>query len=108
MPRIYAILFLLIFSVLPVIAQVNPSQENYLSQIYYQVPLTKSQVEILNSTNSPLDNSKKNQNITYYDGLGRPIQDVTIRAGGNMEDIITPLKYDLYGDKTKDYLPFPI
>ncbi|UOB16277.1 DUF6443 domain-containing protein [Abyssalbus ytuae] len=53
-------------------------------------------------------NPKKNENITYYDGLGRPKQSIAIRAGGQSEDIITPVKYDEYGRQSREYLPYAV
>jgi len=49
-----------------------------------------------------------NHNITYIDGIGRPMQQVALFAGGNQEDIITPITYDGLGRQTKNYLPYAI
>ncbi len=46
------------------------------------------------------------ESVTYFDGLGRPMQSVAIRAGGKGEDLITPVEYDGFGRQVKDYLPF--
>jgi|GEM_PF-5324721 len=48
------------------------------------------------------------QDITYYDGLGRPLQEVGVRASGTgaMRDLVTPVTYDAFGRKDKDYLPY--
>ncbi|WP_299334914.1 DUF6443 domain-containing protein [uncultured Psychroserpens sp.] len=53
-----------------------------------------------------LGSSQKVESITYFDGLGRPAQQIAIRGGGNSEDIITHIGYDDFGRKTKDYLPY--
>ena len=45
--------------------------------------------------------------ITYYDGLGRPIQDVAIRQTPNGKDIVQHYEYDEAGRSSKSYLPFP-
>jgi hypothetical protein len=46
------------------------------------------------------------QLISYFDGLGRPMQSV-IRRGSPLEkDIIQPLQYDGFGREAKKYLPF--
>ncbi len=48
-----------------------------------------------------------NENVTYYDGLGRPVQRVGVKAGGNGNDIVQLVSYDKMGrDDTKVYLPF--
>ncbi len=46
------------------------------------------------------------QSITYYDGLGRPQQQVARAAGPSREDIITPIEYDAFGRVPKAYLPY--
>ncbi|GAB5401615.1 MAG: hypothetical protein Aureis2KO_32000 [Aureisphaera sp.] len=53
-------------------------------------------------------NEEKIENIAYVDGLGRPLQNVAIRAGGNGEDLVTPMQYDPLGRTEKEYLPLPV
>lgn len=45
-------------------------------------------------------------NITYYDGLGRPIQQIAHRQGGTGGDLITHIEYDPLGRQVKEYLPY--
>lgn len=44
--------------------------------------------------------------VQYFDGLGRSLQTVGIRAGGANQDIITHIGYDAFGRQAKDYLPY--
>ncbi len=44
--------------------------------------------------------------ITYFDGLGRPVQQIANQQSAAGKDIVTPIEYDVYGRQTKDYLPF--
>lgn len=53
-----------------------------------------------------LTKEEKSQNITYFDGLGRPIQSIAIGQGANGEDIITPMQYDGFGRQEKEFLPY--
>ncbi|MEP5339095.1 MAG: DUF6443 domain-containing protein [Algibacter sp.] len=77
----------------------SPSNdENYVRSIIYQVETT---------TNTVTDDDKI-ESITYFDGLGRPKQSIGIRAGGDKQDIITPIEYDAYGRQIKDYLPYAL
>jgi len=47
------------------------------------------------------------QDITYFDGLGRPMQQIGIRQSPNDEkDIVTHIGYDAYGRQDKEWLPF--
>ncbi|RYE11495.1 MAG: type IV secretion protein Rhs, partial [Sphingobacteriales bacterium] len=45
-------------------------------------------------------------NITYFDGLGRPIQKIAVAQSGTGTDIITPIVYDIFGRQVSDYLPY--
>lgn len=51
------------------------------------------------------------ETVTYFDGLGRPLQTIGVRQGGkdasnNDTDLITPVVYDPFGRQVKDYLPY--
>ena len=47
------------------------------------------------------------QNITYYDDIGRPLQQINIDHSPGFSDIITPMQYDGYGRMEKEWLPYP-
>jgi RHS repeat-associated protein len=62
-----------------------------------------------------LGNDQKIEEITYYDGIGRPLQKIGIRAGEVIDgitgtkilnDIISPVEYDEFERQTKEYLPY--
>ncbi len=72
------------------------SNENYIYNITPRIATTNS---------TTLTNSNKIETVTYFDGLGRPMQNIAIRTGGNKEDIITHIDYDAFGRQSKDYLP---
>lgn len=44
--------------------------------------------------------------ITYYDGLGRPIQQRAHQMSGSGKDIVTHIEYDASGRQAKEFLPF--
>jgi RHS repeat-associated protein len=46
------------------------------------------------------------EQITYFDGLGRPMQQIGIKAAPDKSDIITHIGYDDYGRQDKDWLPY--
>src|SRR5690554_206314 len=99
------ILFFLVLSPIGAIGQTSPTPEqNYVLQSSYQNQYTQSQLDDPNFT---VPDDSKIESIVYYDGLGRPKQSVAIRAGGNREDLITPIIYDPLGRQPKDYLPLP-
>ncbi len=51
------------------------------------------------------DEDDKLESVTYFDGLGRIIQNIDIRAGGQKQDIKLPTVYDEFGRQAKTYLP---
>ncbi|MBO9584425.1 MAG: RHS repeat-associated core domain-containing protein [Flavobacterium sp.] len=55
-----------------------------------------------------LTKEEKNQNISYFDGLGRPVQTRAIGQGGNGEDFVTPAMYDGVGRQQEEYLPYAV
>ncbi len=74
------------------------SNENYVFTRVYQ--------EAMVSSDDIRFNKDVIESITYFDGLGRPKQQVGIKASPNIKDIVTHIPYDDYGRQTKDYLPF--
>jgi RHS repeat-associated protein len=74
------------------------TNENYVFTRNYHKPL-KNSTEITS-------NKDVTENITYYDGLGNPIQNIAIKASPSYKDIVTPIDYDIYGRGDKEYLPY--
>lgn len=46
------------------------------------------------------------KNISYFDGLGRKIQEIGIGQSPNHKDIIYHYEYDAFGRQSQDYLPY--
>ncbi|WP_306354303.1 DUF6443 domain-containing protein, partial [Flavobacterium sp. '19STA2R22 D10 B1'] len=44
--------------------------------------------------------------VTYFDGLGRPIQQIAQQQSGTGTDMITHIEYDSFGRPVKEYLPY--
>src|SRR5690606_35624659 len=45
--------------------------------------------------------------VAYFDGLGRPLQQVSVKASPDgQKDIVVPVSYDAFGRQDKNYLPF--
>ena len=89
-------------------SQTTPSDdENYILQTVFQIPFNQDYIEntLPNTAN---ENDLKIESIVYYDGLGRSKQNIALRAGGNKEDIITPVFYDALSRQPKNYLPLPL
>ncbi|WP_161634426.1 DUF6443 domain-containing protein, partial [Aquimarina pacifica] len=71
--------------------------ENYI----FTKAIQSERINLMNTTDDDLI-----QKITYYDGLGRSKQTITKQAGGNKQDMITPIVYDAFGKPSKEYLPY--
>ncbi len=87
-----------IFVLLPVLVIGQTTTENYVKTTAYQTETTTGNVT----------DDNKIETITYYDGIGRPIQSIAQRAGGDREDLVTPIEYDGLGRQPKDYLPLAV
>jgi hypothetical protein len=44
--------------------------------------------------------------VTYFDGLGRPIQQIANAQSSTGKDIVTHIEYDAFGRQAKEFLPF--
>ncbi|MDB9954023.1 DUF6443 domain-containing protein [Flavobacteriaceae bacterium] len=74
--------------------------ENYVKNTTPQTPVQTEAA--LNN----LSTDHKQETITYYDGLGRPKQQIGIRQSPTGKDIITHIGYDPFGRQDKNYLPY--
>lgn len=74
------------------------SNENYIYTRTFQSPMS--------STAGILNNRDVVESINYFDGLGRPMQSIAIKASPSKQDIITHVGYDGFGRQDKDYLPY--
>ncbi len=69
---------------------VATGSENYIKTTTYKEE----------NSNNPIEN------ITYFDGLGRPIQKIEGKQTPAGKDLITHIEYDASGRQEKDYLPY--
>lgn len=81
--------------------RLNGQDENYVKTTVYKVEHDEA---------DPSLTSKQAVNITieYYDGLGRPIQTISVEASPNGNDIVQFYEYDEFGRTEKEYLPFTV
>lgn len=68
--------------------------------------ITSSPKIAVNSMQQLVNSNDVNIDITYFDGLGRPIQQVNNQQSNSGKNIITPILYDSFGRQDKEYLPF--
>ena len=74
-------------------------QENYLHTTVYKQAFSNGEEE-------NAEDHQKLEQITYFDGLGRPIQQVAIRQSSAGKDIVTHIAYDALGRQAQHFLPY--
>jgi hypothetical protein len=99
MKKQLVVLFLILSVSTDLIAQTF-SDDNF---VYTLTPKKAVKSADLNS----LTKEEMSQNVTYFDGLGRPIQTIAIGQGGAGQDLVIPIEYDGFGRQAKEYLPYP-
>lgn len=53
-----------------------------------------------------LSTSQKQEQVTYFDGLGRATQQISVRASPLGKDLVVPITYDAMGRPAVQYLPY--
>lgn len=91
---------LLCFATADLKAQVS-NDRNFVSKSDIKQPgvTTQSAVDALTV-------SGRIQQVGYFDGLGRPIQQVLVQGSPTSKDVIMPVEYDNYGREIKKFLPY--
>lgn len=74
------------------------SNENFVFTRKYQTALLSSE--------NIVNNSDVLESITYHDGLGRPLQSITIKGSPSKSDIVKHMAYNNIGIQEKEYLPY--
>ena len=89
--------FLFILTLLPILVLGQSNDQNYVKTKTYKVATSSSM-----PTPATVEAA---QSVTYFDGLGRPIEQVSYKQSGTGHDIVTPIAYDGFGRQPKEYLP---
>ena len=84
------------------------ADRNYIKSTSYKVPVTLNYNLFTGqfTTSDVLPNDQV-VDVTYFDGLGRPIQQISHKQAGNGGDLVTHMEYDRQGRMPRSYLPFP-
>jgi RHS repeat-associated protein len=85
---------------LPYLSVGQSLTENFVKQTIYKIPIATS----YEAYSTPSIN--KTETVIYYDGLGRPIQQVAHAQSNTGKDIVTHIEYDAFGRMQKEFLPF--
>ena len=97
----YIPLLVLLFSISFGLRAQTLSNDNF---VYSSAPKKAVQAANFNT----LTKDEMSQSVTYFDGLGRPIQTTAINQGVNGADLVTPIVYDGFGRQVLEYLPYSI
>ncbi|PTT03458.1 sugar-binding protein [Pedobacter sp. HMWF019] len=81
------------------------ANQNYISTKVFKTPgfLTDSDIN-----RTGLSTCDVGQTIRYFDGLGRPVQTVTVQGSPGLKDMIQPFAYDALGRESVKYLPYAV
>ena len=71
--------------------------ENYIYSRTYLAP---------RSSSDPA--APQQQSISYFDGLGRPKQELSIKSTPNGQDLVSDIPYDSFGRQVQSWLPVPM
>jgi RHS repeat-associated protein len=75
--------------------------KNYIRSIVVNAPGKTSLAQVESATVN-----ERTTTYGFFDGLGRPVQSVTMQATPLLKDIVQPIVYDAFGREAKKYLPF--
>ncbi|NJM79892.1 MAG: type IV secretion protein Rhs, partial [Flavobacterium sp.] len=89
---------LYILILFPVLVLGQSPDQNWVKTKTYKQPTTTAVA-------TP-DVTVANTQVSYFDGLGRPIQQVAHKQSNTGKDIVTHIEYDAFGRQTKEYLPY--
>ncbi len=84
---------------------------NLVAQNTYQAPSLSTSENYIHTkayqkAGTPTSNADVIESVTYFDGLGRPKQQIAIKASPGEKDLVTHIEYDEFGRQTKQFLPY--
>ncbi len=90
---------LYILILVPALVLAQSTDQNYVKSVSYKKPTSAGTVDTNNPANAVVQ-------VSYFDGLGRPIQQIAHQQSNSGNDIVTHIEYDAFGRQTKEFLPF--
>ncbi|MGJ3234670.1 DUF6443 domain-containing protein [Marivirga sp.] len=81
-----------------IINNASLQNENFVQTINYKVKASERQ--------GMREIGEVNEQIVYFDGLGRKFQTVMTQASPNKMDLVAPIEYDELGRPSKEFLPY--
>jgi RHS repeat-associated protein len=90
--------FLYLLLLLPILAIAQSTDQNWVKTKTYKQPTTTA---VATPTTA-----QAVTHVSYFDGLGRAIQQVAYAQSNTGKDIVTHIEYDAFGRQTKEFLPY--
>ncbi|MCX8473264.1 MAG: DUF6443 domain-containing protein, partial [Sediminibacterium sp.] len=97
--------FYLIFTFMVIGSELIVAQPTNSRNYIENTILTKTGVKSIDEA-IRLPDYHKRIKISYFDGLGRPIQEILVKASGTNKDIVLAIGYDAIGRKSKEFLAY--
>ena len=97
---VYIVIFAFITLVNTLFAQ--STNKNYIKSVEVFSPV-KTEAEV---SGMPSSSQHKRVSISYFDGLGRAIQTITLAKSPSGKDVVQHIAYDQFDRQPKKYLPF--
>lgn len=88
-------------NVITVTTPVLPNNYNWIKEHTLLVPDITTDEGVASASVT-----EKTTQWTYYDGIGRVSQQITVKGSPNQKDLVQPIEYDGYGREAKKYLPY--
>jgi RHS repeat-associated protein len=79
------------------------TDQNYISAKVFKKPGVKTWGE---AGQIGFTTCEVNESVKYFDGLGRPIQTVSVQGSPTFRDVVQPVAYDDFGRESFKYLPY--
>jgi hypothetical protein len=87
-----------------VTVQAMPSSgqnQNYVETVTVTAEGIKTETQV-----AALTSDQAQRNIVYFDGIGRPVQQVQWQASPTRKDVVQPMLYDKFGRERFKFLPY--
>jgi len=85
---------------------INPSPAQNFITVY--APRVSGLITSTDLATASTDKTQVAATVQYFDGIGRPLQTVQVKASATGHDIVQPIAYDSFGREVTKYLPYSI
>ena len=96
--KMKTLIYITVLLAFPMLGIGQTQSENYITTTVYRTAVTENEEDV--------HHSNKIEEVAYFDGLGRQKQTISIRAGGDKQNIVRYFEYDDLGRSPREYLPY--